>query len=200
MYQYLFCMLIGYLFGTSNMALYISKIKNIDLRSGGSGNLGTSNAVIMMGKGAGIITLIHDVGKVLLAAFICRMHFPNCEYAAIVSAVACVLGHMYPFYLKFQGGKGFASFIGLGFVIDWRFGLFMLVGLVLVSLIFDWIVAGTIFHVVTTPIYLFATQRQIAALIVLIASACILLKHTDNIKRKLRGDEFGLRSVVFKKK
>ena len=186
--------------GTSNMAWYISKLKKVDLRANGSGNLGTSNATILLGKGAGIITLLHDVLKVILAAIVCRWLFPTVEHAAIIAAVAGVLGHMYPFYLKFRGGKGFASYIGLGLVIDWRFGLIMIIGLLLVSIIADWIVAGTFFHIVITPLYLFATSQWISGCIVLIASLCIFVKHIENIKRKVRGEEFSLRGVIFKKK
>ena len=71
LFKYLFCIVIGYIFGMSNMAFYLSKIKKVDLRSGGSGNLGASNATMMLGKGAGVVTFIHDTIKVVIAAFLC---------------------------------------------------------------------------------------------------------------------------------
>lgn len=181
------------------MAWYIAKIKKVDLRSGGSGNLGASNATIMMGKRAGLLTVLHDVSKVILAAMVCHWVFPSIEYAPAIAAASGVVGHIYPFYLKFHGGKGFASYIGLGLVIDWRFGLIMIIGLLLVSIIADWIVAGTFFHILVTPIYVGVTQHWLLALFVLSVSICIFVKHIENIKRKRLSQEFSLRSVVFKR-
>lgn len=199
-YPYLISMLIGYLLGCSNMALYISKIKKVDLRAAGSKNLGASNATMLIGKRAGAIVFLHDALKVILASLLTQSIFPDMEYIKIITAVAGVLGHMYPFYLKFKGGKGFASYIGMGFVIDWKFGLIMLIGLLITALLADWIVAGTFFHITITPIFLFITHDWISALIVTIASLCIFLKHIENIQRKIKNEETGIREVIFKKK
>ena len=110
--EYLLTILGGYLLGCSNMALYLSVIKKVDIRAGGSGNLGASNAVILMGWGAGVLTAVHDIGKAILAVIAARMIFPELEHIGAVAGVSCVLGHIYPFYLKFKGGKGFASYLG----------------------------------------------------------------------------------------
>lgn len=198
--KYIICAVIGYLFGTSNMALYISKIKKIDLRANGTGNLGASNATMLMGKGAGALTFLHDALKVVLAVWICRFFFNDLQYVSVITATSGVLGHMYPFYLGFKGGKGFASYIGMGFALNWKFGLVMLIGLVIASLLADWIVAGTFFHIVVTPIYLLITESWISMMIVLIASVCIFYKHIGNIKRKTKHQEPGIRKVLFKRK
>ena len=182
------------------MALYISKIKKVDLRAAGSKNLGASNATMLMGKRAGAIVFLHDALKVVLASLLAQSIFPNMEHIKIITAVAGTLGHMYPFYLKFKGGKGFASYIGMGFVIDWKFGLIMLIGLLITALLADWIVAGTFFHITITPIFLFITHDWISALIVTIASLCIFLKHIENIQRKIKNEETGIKEVIFKKK
>lgn len=200
LFKYLFCIVIGYIFGMSNMAFYLSKIKKVDLRSGGSGNLGASNATMMLGKGAGVLTFIHDTIKVVIAAFLCAWLFQDVAYAQLLAAVAGILGHIFPAYLKFRGGKGFASFIGMAFVLDWKFGLLMLLGVVIASFIFDWVVAGTFFHIVVTPLHCLFAYDAIAASIVAVASVCIFLKHIENIKRMRAGTESRLRSVIFKKK
>lgn len=197
--NYILITLIGYVFGMSNMAWYIAKIKHIDLRSGGSGNLGASNATIMMGKGAGILTFLHDVLKVVFAAWICAWLFPNSPYAFVVAGVAGVLGHIFPVYLRFKGGKGFASFIGLAIVLDWRFGLLMLLCVVIASFVFDWVVAGTFLHIVCTPLHFWFSKDWMTACIIGVASICIFLKHVENIKRMRAGQETRLRSVLFKK-
>jgi glycerol-3-phosphate acyltransferase PlsY len=197
--KYILIVVIGYLFGTSNMAWYIAKLKHVDLRAGGSGNLGASNATILLGKGAGALTFLHDALKVIVAALACSLLFPV-QYAGLLAAAAGVVGHIFPFYLKFKGGKGFASFIGMSFIIDWQFGLIMIVALVIVAIIADWIVAGTFLHIVATPIYVWCTSHWIGALIVIVPSVLIFIKHIENIKRKHRGEEFSLRRVLFKKK
>lgn len=198
--KYFICALIGYLIGCSNMALYISKIKKVDLRAAGSKNLGASNATMLIGKRAGAIVFLHDALKVILAVLLTDWLFPDTEYGNIITAAAGVLGHMYPFYLKFHGGKGFASYIGMGFVVNWKFGLAMLIALGIVALLADWIVAGTFFHITITPIFLFFTQGWIPALIAFFASLCIFIKHIENIKRKIKNEETGIREVIFKKK
>lgn len=200
MLQYCLCILIGYLLGTSNMALYISKIKKVDLRAAGSGNLGASNAAMLLGRKAGIITFLHDFLKIIIAAWIVSMLFPDIQYGPTITAAAGVMGHMYPFYLKFKGGKGFASYIALAFIVDWKYGLFMIITMAIVALLVDWIVAGTFYYISVTPIFLFITQGWIPALLALIASGCIFYKHIENIKRKKLGQEKGIREVMFKKK
>lgn len=97
---------------------HLSKMKKTDLRKGGSGNLGTSNAVIMLGAKAGIIVFLHDMLKAVIACLLCRWLFPDITYGAMVASVTAIFGHMYPFYLKFKGGKGFATYIGMVAAID----------------------------------------------------------------------------------
>ena len=73
---YLFAALLGYLMGCSNMAYYIAKAKKADMRSAGSGNLGASNAVVLLGWKAGVATAVHDIGKATLAVLLARLLFP----------------------------------------------------------------------------------------------------------------------------
>ena len=96
----------AYLLGCSNLAFYISKVRKVDIRAGGSGNLGASNAVVLLGWKAGAITAVHDVGKAVLAVLIARWLLPDSDFAPAAAGVSCVLGHIFPFWLKFKGGKG----------------------------------------------------------------------------------------------
>lgn len=198
--QYIICLLIGYTLGMSNMAWYIAKVKKVNLRTVGSGNLGASNVTMAFGKRAGILTFLHDAIKVMAAVYIVKFIFPEAQYAAVVAAVAGVLGHMYPVYLKFRGGKGFASYIGLALALKWKYGLCMFLCVIAVSLIFDWVVAGTFFHIALTPLHFCFSDSLTSAVIVMVASVCIFVKHTENIKRMRLGQESKLRSVLFKKK
>jgi len=196
---YCISILMGYLLGCSNMAFYICKAKKVDLRQHGSANLGASNATIVLGWRAGILTGIHDIAKGALAVILARLLFPNAVHIGAVAGVACVLGHIFPFYLKFRGGKGFASYLGMLLALDWKFALVMMVLILIVTLIFDYIVIGTVSVIFAGPVYFgIASQSFMMPLILLAASAVILYKHRENFPRILNGTEKGLRSILKK--
>lgn len=194
---YLFAVLGGYLLGCSNMAFYLEKMTKKSIRGGGSGNLGASNTVIRLGWMAGLLVGIHDIGKALLVVYLARWLLPQWEYAAGAAGIACVLGHIFPFYLKFKGGKGFASYVGVIFALDWRIALAIIVMIFVVTLITDYIVAATMMTTISAPISLGLHQgKWILALILCIGSAVILYRHRENLVRIfVTGDEIGLRSA-----
>ena len=194
--QYIISALLGYLLGCSNMALYLAKLRGVDLRAGGSGNLGASNATVLMGWGAGVLTAVHDIGKSALAVCLARLLFPNAAYVGALAGVASVLGHIYPFYLKFKGGKGFASYLGMIIALDWKFALVILILVGLATIITDYIVAGTTITILASPVYLGVTSGLTAAVILAIATAVILYKHRMNYVRIWKGEELGLRGSV----
>lgn len=194
---YLTASLLGYLLGCSNLAYYISKAAKKDIRKDGSGNLGASNATVLFGWKAGVAVAVHDAGKALLAVLLAKLLFPELEHAGAAAGVAAVLGHIFPFYLKFKGGKGTASFVGLTLAINWKLALAILVILVLATIITDYIVIGTFSIIVTVPAYmgLFAHNLVLMA-ILCIASFAIFFKHWENIGRMIRKEEIGLRSTI----
>ena len=193
---YLLAILGGYLLGCSNMALYLSKIKKVDIRAGGSGNLGASNAVILMGWGAGVLTAVHDIGKAILAVILAKVFLPELDHIGAVAGVSCVLGHIYPFYLKFKGGKGFASYLGMTIALNWKIAIAVLVLVVVVTLVTDYIVAATTTTILVVPVWLgIVTHSLVFALILLIASAVIAWKHRENYVRMYHGTEIGFRSA-----
>ena len=187
----------AYLLGCSNMALYISRIKKVDPRAGGSGNLGASNATALMGWRVGIVVAIHDIGKATLAVILARALFPDLVYIGATAGVACVLGHIFPFYLKFRGGKGFASYIGMTLALNWKLALVIMALVLLVTVITDYIVVGTTLTILSVPVYLGIAEHSILlALILCIATVVILYKHRMNCVRIYNGTEIGLRSVA----
>ncbi len=194
--QYLLVIVLSYILGSSNMAKYLAVLNKVDLRSGGSGNLGASNAVILMGWGAGVLTALHDIGKSALAVVLARLVFPDLPYIGATAGVASVLGHIFPFWLGFRGGKGFASYIGMTLALNWKFALMVMAAVVVVTLVTDYIVAGTTTTIVVVPIYLgIANHSLLLAAILLIATAVIAWKHRDNYVRIWNGTEIGLRSA-----
>lgn len=194
---YILIVLAGYLLGSSNLALYISKMKKVDIRTGGSGNLGASNATALLGWRIGILVALHDIGKAALAVMLAKLYFPDLPLAGAVAGVASVLGHIFPFYLKFKGGKGFASYFGMTLALNWKFALVIAVLVLLVTVITDYIVAGTTLTIVTVPVYLgIAEHSVLLALTLCIATAVIVYKHRMNYVRIYNGTEIGLRSVM----
>lgn len=114
----LYCILIGYLFGLFQTAYIYGKMKGIDIRTKGSGNAGTTNALRVLGKKAGFIVFFGDVLKTILAIVVVRLIF-GAAHADIVyllslyTAAGAILGHNFPFYMGFKGGKGIAATAGL---------------------------------------------------------------------------------------
>ena len=195
--NYMVIAALGYLLGSSSMAYYFSKMKKVDFRAGGSGNLGASNATVLLGWWAGILVAAHDIGKSLLAVLLARWLFPNAENAGAVAGVASVLGHIFPFYLRFKGGKGFASYFGMTIALNWKLALIIGLAVVIVTVVTDYIVLGTTITIVTVPIYLGITQHNlILSLILCIATAVIFYKHRMNYVRIFNGTEIGLRSTA----
>ena len=192
---YIAILLLAYLMGCSNMALYLSKYKGVDLRAAGSGNLGASNAMILMGWGPGVIVAVHDIGKALLAVVLARYFGQGLPFIGAAAGVACVLGHMFPFFLRFRGGKGFASYLGMTLALNWKFALLVMVIVALVTFISDYIVVGTVTTVVLVPAYMAFTHGLYFSAILCIATAAILIKHRENYVRIYRGTEIGLRKA-----
>ena len=114
----LICVMIGYVFGLLQTGCLYGKMHNIDIRKQGSGNAGTTNALRTMGWKAGVVTLLGDAFKCVFAVLLVRMiykgtHGDMLPLLAMYAGMGAVLGHNYPFYMKFKGGKGIATTAGL---------------------------------------------------------------------------------------
>ena len=132
----LLCVVIGYLFGLIQTGYIYGKIKNIDIRKHGSGNAGTTNALRTLGWKAGVITFIGDCLKCVLAVAIIRLIFIqdlHVELYAMYTGLGAVLGHNFPFYLNFKGGKGIASTAGLILAVNPI--MFLIVAVVFISIV-----------------------------------------------------------------
>lgn len=194
--RYILVILAAYLLGTSNMAFYLAKLKKADLRGGGSGNLGASNVTVLLGWKAGVLTTIHDVGKAMIAVWLAQTLF-NAPWVGAAAGMACVLGHIFPFYLGFRGGKGFASYIGVILMLDWKFALVIIAAVVVVTVLSDYIVAGTTLTIVASPIYFgIRCGSWMLAAILCVGTVVMLFKHRANYIRIFKGEELGLRGAI----
>ena len=194
---YLIVIALAYLMGSSNMAYYLSKLKNVEIRKNGSGNLGASNATVLFGWGAGVLVAVHDIGKATLAVLLAGWLFPQLAYVEVIAGVACVLGHIFPFYLKFKGGKGLASFVGMLVALDWRVAIAAALLVLVVTLVTDYIALGTISASLAGPVGVWiAGSGIVAPLIMSIATVIMIFKHRDNIIRIRNKTEIGLLSTI----
>lgn len=192
---YVLTVLVGYLLGCSSMAYYVSRWKKVNLSATGSGNLGASNTTILLGWRMGILVALHDIIKGAAAVLLAKWLLPELTYAPVAAGCACVMGHLYPFYLKGKGGKGFASYMGMLLALDWRLGLALIGVSLLVTFLSDYIVVGTLTTVVVGPIWIGFTQSWVSAAMMLAVTAVIFYKHRENLHRILHGGEVGLRST-----
>ena len=106
-----YCVLLGYVFGMIQTSYFLGKAKGIDIRTKGSGNAGTTNTLRVLGPKAGLFVLACDILKTMIACFITKQVFvpqyPEMSYLLVMyTAAGAILGHNFPFYLKFKGGKG----------------------------------------------------------------------------------------------
>ena len=154
-----------------------------------------------MGWKYGLIVGVCDILKGTLTVLLAKWLFADYAYLPFCVATAAVLGHIFPFYLKGKGGKGFATYVGIILGLDWRFFLIIGVSIILITLITDYIALGTFTTVVTFPVWLFfMSSIPWAFLIPTIASLVIIVKHFENIKRIIKKEELGLRASFKKKK
>ncbi len=183
--------ILGYLIGCFQTSFILGKLfKHIDIRKYGSGNAGSTNAFRVMGAKYGILTFIGDAGKSILA-YSLSMYFTNNDViTSFIVGFFVVIGHDWPIFLKFKGGKGIASTIGLIFAYDYRVGLVLLIIAIIIGYIFKYVSVSSMILTALFPIALLILKEDM----ILVAIATILFliavyRHRSNIKRILNGKE-----------
>jgi glycerol-3-phosphate acyltransferase PlsY len=179
--------------------VWIGKIfYGIDVREHGSGNAGTTNTIRILGYKAGIPVFIIDALKGWFAVFLTKIvfgYFPSIEmpeYMSLIAAVAVVLGHIFPVFAGFRGGKGVATLLGVGFGLIPIPALIALGIFMVVLLCFGYVSLASITAAVTLPFitYFFVMPGKLLLLLLTIAVAVFIpITHRQNIKRLLNGTE-----------
>ena len=185
----------AYLIGNINPAIIVArKTKNIDIRSINSKNAGTSNAVMTIGWRWGMFVLFMDMLKGFVPALIARLIFPDNDVYWYVAGFGAIIGHIYPVFLGFHGGKGTATFGGVLFATVPVVAAILFVSTALILLISDYIAVATLIVTVATPIILYFLGVETASLIIMIVFVILsFYKHRENYLRLVRGQEVGLR-------
>lgn len=185
-----YSVLIGYLIGGINPSYLIARARGFDIRKKGSGNAGASNAVITMGKAAGVFSALFDIFKAWFAVMLAGSLFPAFRFAREIAGTAAILGHIFPIYMQFRGGKGLACLGGVLLAYSpITFLIFLLAELILV-LVTDYICVVPITASIVFPfVYGIQTGSRVGALIYGVVALVILLKHLENIRRIRNGTE-----------
>jgi len=183
----------GYLCGSIPFGLLVSKFaKNVDIRQYGSHNIGSTNVTRVLGKKWGALALLLDGLKAVIPLLLAKHLFGDCEYTLSLVMLATVLGHIFPVWLHFKGGKGIACILFSLFVINWILGLIFLLTWIVTFLLYKIsALSALVAMIVTTAMSIFFSNIYFVLLLVL--SILTFYKHIENIKRLLNGDELGFK-------
>lgn len=196
----LISMILGYGFGCFQTAYIIGRLNHIDIREYGSGNAGTTNALRTLGKGAALCTFLGDALKGMFAVWIVRFFLApmvpeiNPTFLCLLTGFCAVLGHNFPFFLHFKGGKGIATTAAITMAIDWRMGMVSLVIFVILCAITRYVSVASMMLLIAFPITLTIFHgKENGYIPMLIVALCYMglgiYRHRANIERLRNGTE-----------
>ncbi|MDD2361542.1 MAG: glycerol-3-phosphate 1-O-acyltransferase PlsY [Oscillospiraceae bacterium] len=209
--------LTAYLLGSLNSAIIVTKLfSHSDIRDSGSGNAGATNVLRSQGKLPALFTTVGDLGKSIAAVFIGGFLVSEMNGGYIdgsmkfvlvgkyLAGLFCIIGHIYPLYFGFRGGKGVLTTLGMMIILDWRVALICLGVFIIIVLIFRMVSLGSISAVFVLPILTGIFSRLVDGNSAVTTLFCIvmttfialilILKHIPNIKRIINGTESKLGS------
>lgn len=201
---------ISYLLGSLNFSIIVSRrCFHKDIRENGSHNAGATNMLRTNGKKYAVLTFLGDVFKLFVAILIAYLIIGKNDFSSnaylfkSIAGLACVIGHMYPCFFSFKGGKGVSVCAGMVLAIDWRIALILLVIFALVVLATKYVSLGSIIIAICYPVltYIFfnpnnlnlgatpISEKWIATIIAIVFTLIVVIKHSENIKRLFNGTE-----------
>ena len=187
MMEYLIIGIASYLMGSIPFGLVLTKIfLKKDIREIGSGNIGATNVLRTGNKVIGYSTLILDIAKAVIPVIYVKSNFPELIY---IASLCAFLGHVFPIWLKFKGGKGVATYVGILFSINILFGLIFTISWALVFLLFKYSSLSSIIGSLSIPVYLLITNQTNNVIFFGIMFILIFFTHRENIKRLKNKEE-----------
>lgn len=181
----------GYLLGSVNTSLVVSRFYGIDIRKRGSGNAGMTNVLRSLGKTAALAVLAGDVVKGVMS-YIIGLYTAG-ELGAMAAGAAAVLGHNWPLYFGFKGGKGALTSISVVFMMDWKIGLIILGLFVLIVAASRYVSLGSILGAASFPVLAVVFNKDpVFIAFALFLGLLAILRHHSNIKRLIKGVELRL--------
>ena len=201
-FKLILAMLSGYFLGSINTAILVGRVYGVDLKKQGSGNAGLTNAYRLLGPTAAVLVLLGDVLKALLSCFIGFIltrnelgpeHIIDLEYASLgmlLAGTSCILGHIYPLFFGFRGGKGVLTTAVVIFMMDYRIAAICLCVFIIIFLLTRYVSLGSIFAGLCLPIVSVIFKKPQYFLVYAVAIAVLLfVMHRKNIGRLIKGTE-----------
>ena len=185
--DYLIVGIVSYLMGSIPFGLILTKIfLNKDIREIGSGNIGATNALRTGNKLIGYSTLVLDIAKAIIPVIFVKINYPDLIY---IASLCTFLGHVFPIWLKFKGGKGVATYVGILFSINLLLGIIFAASWGIIFLMFRYSSLSSIIGSISIPIYILITDQISNAIFFGIMFILIFFTHRENIKRLKNKEE-----------
>lgn len=195
----LFILIVGYLFGGFQTAIIIGRLKGLDIRSHGSGNAGATNALRVLGPKAALIVFIGDMLKAVIGIIVASLIFrPSSGIDPLListyAGLGAILGHNWPIYFRFKGGKGIAVSITTLAMIDYRIAIVAGIAFLAAVVFTRYVSLGSILLTLSAPIMMFVLHRNSpdfieAIILITIIPALAIFQHRANIARLINGTE-----------
>ena len=185
--EYLIVGITSYLMGSIPFGFILTKIfLKKDIREKGSGNIGATNALRTGNKLVGYSTLILDIVKAIIPVIYVKMNYPELIY---IASLCAFLGHVFPIWLKFKGGKGVATYVGILFSINILLGLIFVISWGVIFLISRYSSLSSIIGSLSVPLYLFITTEKSSVIFFITMFVLIFFTHRENIIRLKNKEE-----------
>jgi acyl phosphate:glycerol-3-phosphate acyltransferase len=179
--------IISYLMGSIPFGFILTKIfLKKDIRDIGSGNIGATNALRTGNKLIGYTTLILDMSKAIIPVIYVKIHFPELIF---IASLCAFLGHVFPVWLKFKGGKGIATYVGILFSINILFGAIFITSWLVIYVLTKYSSLSSIIGSISIPAYLLVTGQNNNVIFFIIMFVLIFFTHRENIKRLKNKEE-----------
>ena len=185
--EYLIVGIASYLMGSIPFGLILTKIfLKKDIRDIGSGNIGATNVLRTGNKLIGYLTLVLDITKAIIPVIYVKINFPELIY---IASLCAFLGHVFPIWLKFKGGKGVATYVGILFSINILLGIVFLLSWIIIFLLSKYSSLSSIVASLSVPIYLLIKGNIDTVIFFIIMFVLIFFTHRENIKRLKNKEE-----------
>ena len=185
--EYIVIGIASYLMGSIPFGYILTKIfLKKDIREIGSGNIGATNALRTGNKLLGYSTLILDIFKAVIPVIFVKYNYSELVY---IASLCAFLGHVFPIWLKFKGGKGVATYVGILFSINILLGVVFVISWGIIFLIFKYSSLASIIGALSIPIYLFVISEKSSVIFFIIMFVLIFFTHRENIKRMKNKEE-----------
>lgn len=188
--QTILSLVMGYLIGSLNPAKFVGKRHDVNLKEAGTGNLGATNTALVLGRKAGYFVLVFDIFKSFFSYKLAKVLFPQLAVAGVIACIGVILGHAFPVFNHFQGGKGLASFGGLVLAHDpLQFAVLLTLG-ILMAFVLNYGVYLAVTAATLFPLYSYFRSGSLTVFLsTAVASAIVLLLHRGNIRRAITGED-----------